>query len=235
MLRKGFTLIELLVVIAIIAILASMLLPALNKARAKALAATCASNLRQMGQVANIYNDDNNNTLPPCVLLASSSDLGFDAPWAWFYAKAGYIPKPSVGNRAIFLCPGSETSGNHGFIDYSATYGADYYAHKVARGSLRLDNLGKNASRYPLYADSIKCTPSSPPTILTTEKATWQSYVIYGSWGGTTSLRHSKACNILFADGHVEAVKKEKFYDYFYKGINKDWLDGYPFYFCLSM
>jgi len=228
---KRFTLIELLVVIAIIAILASMLLPALSKARSKALAATCISHLRQMGQVANLYNSDNDNTLPP------THDLTLERPWAWFYVNAGYIKKPGVGQRTIFLCPGSETSGRHGFFadDYSITYGADYYANGKVLKSLKLDNMGKNASRHPLYADSIKCNTSYPVTALTTEKATWQHYLVYYPWGGTTSLRHSKACNFLFADGHVEALQMGKFRDYFYRGINGDWMDTYHFYFGLLM
>ncbi len=101
--RKNFTLIELLVVIAIIAILASMLLPSLNKARISAKINSCRSNQKQIGLFFQMYADDYRNYLPP---RQPGVVNGVAATYSWNGFLAPYINRDLRGKTvSTFICP----------------------------------------------------------------------------------------------------------------------------------
>ncbi len=95
----GFTLIELLVVIAIIALLASLLLPALSGAKRSARSTACLSNLRQIGLALEMYVQDNNHHLPVCAMIPRAET---NLP------SIMTVLSPCLGPKQVFKCPADQ-------------------------------------------------------------------------------------------------------------------------------
>ena len=127
--RRAFTLVELLVVIAIIAILAALLLPVLARAKDKARAAQCASNLRQWGLAMRMYADENGDFLPrrgqgvQTLALITRPDDWFNALPLYFSSPSyqelvAENQKPAAGDHNIFICPDAVDPGGTYFLPY---------------------------------------------------------------------------------------------------------------------
>jgi prepilin-type N-terminal cleavage/methylation domain-containing protein/prepilin-type processing-associated H-X9-DG protein len=197
--RRPFTLIELLVVIAIIAILASMLLPALSKAREKARTISCASRLKQHGLACAMYEGDNDDRFPvnSTYVYESFAPTG-PAPSDTNRCFWRYAIYPYVNDWNVFLCPtGSQSDPSKISNQMLTGYGLNSNIQGQATGSYKMKS----------------------ELILISDSKHWQTNSGNQGWGVAFANECQVACNagrrieantrhlgsnVAYADGHVK-------------------------------
>ncbi|MBI2925874.1 MAG: type II secretion system protein [Verrucomicrobia bacterium] len=240
-LRRGFTLIELLVVIAIIAILASMLLPALAKAKAKAIKVKCNSNLKQLGIASLIYAHDNNEWFPLLKNPDPPAGDGVVGAWPWdIPAYAANLLTANGTKRHILYCPGfpkqdndelwrfgtdsrdEETRRNTGYrvAGYQFTW---QYAARVRRTNITESlnpkpwKMRDNTELNPSLSERVSIADATISDGENEKDRTRNRYTkVNGGWAGHQSPHLAgklpEGGNLLFADGHTEWRKFAKMY-----------------------
>ena len=232
--KRFFTLIELLVVIAIIAILAAMLLPALNKVRGKAKGVSCASNFNQLGKYTAVYIADFNdmfpigNTSSQSVFWRGDSEIALKAV---IQVEDMGIIGGIRGSRRHNLCCPEVTFKN---LTYTAegkycnypTLGTLYCSIALNQGLYR-------SVRYASTSTPVKMSKIKYPTALiayaegngsgyTNYYCKWASGLSDSNKMNNIPARHDGGANFIYADLHVKTLKYERFpsanYGYQYDG-----------------
>ena len=211
--KMGFTLIELLVVIAIIAILASMLLPALNQARDRAKNVGCTNNLKQQGNLITTYMDENQGFIVPAKTQMLPAGRG-STNWTHNHARLlGLLymqiaDKDDYFRNTIFACPAlKEKYGVNGYAWWARGYG--FNAYNMTHGGsepqglmVRIDGDGTIKHSIPRKISSV----ASPSAVMAV--ADIRNDIVYYNSGSISPVngytRHGQGGNICYLDGHVK-------------------------------
>ncbi len=191
--RKIFTMIELLIVISIIAVLAAMLLPALGKARDRAMAIKCVSNLKNIHLMAVSYLNDNNGRYPYTVLSNIGepvSNTRYPKTWAQLLDPKSF-PYPAAFATGVWRCP-KQTSTN-----FARNYNISW------------ELGGVEITLSPRVSLTQIRRPGAVPELVD-GTALLPQYAINGwelqdDWiaGKVVHWRHQNTANVTYVDGHV--------------------------------
>ena len=216
--KRSFTLIELLVVIAIIAILAGILLPALNSARQRARSIACTNQQKQLATAHISYTDDNRSYFAPNGLAADWP--GMNSRW-W---QKSYLYSYLGGNentiKKLIICPSTsleEESGGTQKGNPNTSYGmanntsaAPFLMNKWRQGSLSnalmMMDYGREARWYYNGGGSVAQKGFLQYGKFFTDEADKKQAAIF--------TRHKNSANAAFADGHVENISRSTFQHY---------------------
>jgi prepilin-type processing-associated H-X9-DG protein/prepilin-type N-terminal cleavage/methylation domain-containing protein len=215
--HRGLTLIELLVVILIIAVLAVLSFFGVNRMRQAARAATCMSNVKQVGMALLMHAGENNQKLIP--LQGARNKNGSRPPvWTYQLALAGYLTQWDGKGTApcatgVWTCPECSPQSNQNYGGFGVVEGAMFVYEELSptgvseTGSLRLSRIADPANTWLVGDAHINAnSPKRGWYAIWPQPSKWNDH-------GPAVGRHGGKANVCMVDGHVESLTLKEIED----------------------